>query len=255
MLVNVNFSQSTWQMHDGFASGVPTDFWLIVSQAGAFRFNGSTWECFTDQNGLFEIGSDKGWITSAVIDHLGRTWFSICNPHDTVFVRYADHQWEEIARAPLGYEQQIAYCLAVDKHGALWVSWENSTGMGYSQGLWAFNSVSGQWNQYKSKNSALLSQEISTLAADKLGRIWVGTREGVSVFDGTESGCWTAIIPSEPSKPLRRKVSTKGWSREKVLRHVWVSDKAIVDSAGRIWARDHHGISVFTEMQEDQMQR
>ena len=243
-------SHAEWGFDRGFVSG-GSNFLLVLEWPGVYRFNGATWEYITARSNEFKIEAGGSVVTSAAVDSVGRTWVAVSDPDYTRFLRSDGEHWEEIARVPVGYNKYEARPMIVDKGGRLWVAWQQRLESQNMLGLWAFNPVTRQWNQYNSRNSSLPDHDIQSLALDQLGRVWIGTRDGISVFNSGESRCWTAVIPSVPSHPLRRKVSTRGWNREKFLRYKRVNTSATVDSARHIWTHSDFGVCVFSEMQRD----
>ena len=241
--------ESTFWGLSQFASGGVDNFWLAVPDIGACRFTGIVWEYFTSQNS----GLPDGWVTGVTVDGAGRAWFAVGNLSRTSFLRYDSGHWEEVVQLPIGRRQYEARFLAVDRQGRLWVGWRHGQDRLNKLGLWAFDPAIGQWSQYKSSNSGLPDHQIESMTVDKAGRVWVGTRFGVGVFDGVESACWSYVTTSVPTRPLHRP-STANRTRGKDARlRPAVCYTVTVDAEGRVWAetRTSQVACVFTESREE----
>ncbi len=231
-----------------FASGGENNFWLALPDIGACRFTGTVWECFTSQNS----GLPDGWVTGVTVDGAGRAWFAVGNMKRTSFVRYAGGRWEEVVQLPIGRKQYEARLLAVDHQEKLWVGWIRPQGQLNKLGLWAFDPATEQWSQYKSSNSGSPDHQIESMTVDKAGRVWVGTRFGIGVFDGIESGCWNYVTPSVPTRPLRRPSTAHKTRGKDAQFRPKVSSYVAMDTEGHIWAEAGIGanIATFTEIKE-----
>ncbi len=69
--------------------------------------------------------------------------------------------------------------LAIDREGQAWV------GM-FSKGVYVY--TDSRWRVYNRENSDLSSDKVQVITTDGLGRIWIGTKWGLNIFD---AGAWT----------------------------------------------------------------
>jgi ligand-binding sensor domain-containing protein len=232
-----------WAPYYGFAAGTKNNFWLILSSIGVGRFDGTQWRWFTSEN------SDliSNWVTSAAVDHIGRTWFAVSDENNTNFIIYDDGRWEEHSQVPIGHEQYIANALVVDKKGQLWVAWQPTTGVSDELGLWTLNPTNQVWAKYTTENSALPINAVKTLVIDAANRVWASTSAGFAIFDGAKSIRWTKIKPRVVQGPLNKEDSEQAVTHAEDQPYISISDIAVIDTKGRIWARSRNGVSVFTE--------
>ena len=80
------------------------------------------------------------------------------------------------------------------------------------------------WNVYRVDNSGLTSYQTNAITFDDLGRAWIGTDEGVSVFDGKNWQTFTA--------------ENSGISTGAV-------QEIEIDHLGKMWIITNEGVSVF----------
>lgn len=67
-------------------------------------------------------------------------------------------------------------CVAIDKNGIKWIG-------SFDRGLIKFNEIT--FTNYNKSNSALPSDRILTISVDSQNKIWVGTDNGLAIYDGT----------------------------------------------------------------------
>ncbi len=150
-------------------------------------------------------------------DDLGFIWFGTSDG----LCRYEGPNGIKVFRAgePAiegGLESSNIRSLFFDSKNNLWIG----TRLG---GLTKFHQPSGVWKTYrhdKKDPSTISNDEILTIAEDQEGRIWVGTEDGLNVFNpDTEQFVNFKVDPKDPN-------AIKG----KAILSV------IVDYKGRIWA-------------------
>ncbi len=125
-------------------------------------------------------GLPENTITSVVKDDLGFLWFGTTNG----LCRYEGKNVVKIYRAnqPViegGLENSNIRSLFLDSKKNLWIG----TRLG---GLTKFHEPSGSWKTYrfdKNNPQSISNDEILVITEDKKGRIWVGTENGLNVFD------------------------------------------------------------------------
>jgi hypothetical protein len=90
-------------------------------------------------------------------------------------------------------------------------------------GLVKMNQITGEKIFYTSENSWLPSNQVLSLAMDKKGKLWIGTNEGLSVFDGTT---WTLIqeyLAISFILLLSIPLATSGWEPMQALQNSMAS--------------------------------
>ena len=219
----------------GFATDAEGGLWAAMGTEGVYRFDGAIWQRIT----LPDSGI-SGHVTRVTTDHAGRIWLVVDNDDYTSFVLYDGKRWEEYARVPISYKTDVVQALTIDKDGMLWVGWAE-------QGLWVLDRAGGLWTKHTTENSALPDNHIRCIVVDKAGRVWVAGSGGITIFDGTESVCWRAIIPDVPHGPLGHEDVMQARARGDDRPYLFIGNYLVIDSQSRIWALSGNGVSVFSE--------
>jgi len=154
---------------------------------GLNRFDGYTFKVFVhDPANPKSISSS--YVNSLFKDRDGILWAG-CDQYLNRF----DSENEAFTRYPIPFVDQISQ----DAHGTLWLS--------ASTGLYSLNPANGKIKRYSNDPgdpASLESNEIKSSGEDREGRFWVGTTEGLDLFDRS-SGKVTLHIPVyEASHPL-----------------------------------------------------
>ncbi|RKY05696.1 hypothetical protein DRP77_00005, partial [Candidatus Poribacteria bacterium] len=227
------------------------------------RFDGSSWRRFTATDGLPEgsvlalaedeegriwaaasmgVGVFEGeswhklfslfppeWIVSLTIDSEGRVWVLSTK----WLARYEGGKWSYVA-LPEGADDP--QCLLVDQFGSIWIGTKRNGLFFCDRGVRIFK-----------------TPPVSSVAVDGMGRVWVGTVEGVEVIDGeevhhlplgevrslfgTERGVWVGLkgglvlVEGDPPVEVRR-VADLPYDDVRAV---------YVDSTGKLWA----GVGLF----------
>jgi len=209
---------------------------------GVAVYDGRTWTTFGPDEGLtvgsvraiaFD-GEDTVWIGAApsspgqkdggLFVYDGVDW-------TTVDVNRSQTAYSGSAAQPLG---DWINDLAVDTDGRLWVGalrYALSKPVSVVGGVSAYTGdVSGStagdvgWTNYTTDNG-LISDYVTALAVDTAGRIWVGTRHGLSMFDGKR---W------------------RSYTRADGLPNLSVTDVA-TDPAGGVWVTTWGGGAAYVD--------
>ncbi|MCP4539368.1 MAG: hypothetical protein GY832_19705 [Chloroflexi bacterium] len=165
---------------------------------GVSVFDGDDWTTYTaESDGL---PSDQAY--QIVLDHQGRIWTTT----DRGIGVFDGTGWTSYASAnsslPAG--QGIAQ-ITLDRQDRTWVYYPRSRMTGVSL-------FDGQttWITYTTDNSGLVSNWVSTVAFDAQNRAWIGTKEGLSLFDGET---WTTYT-TENSGLLHNHIFTIAFDRQ-----------------------------------------
>ncbi len=178
------FGQSFDQHYSLAVDPYDTKWYCIrnTNRLGLFYFNENNPADSSDNKFGFlntDDGLNSNFIYSVVVDKRGDVWVgtstgvNIISNNGTVFNNTPAFRISSV----FALRQQTINVMAVDPLNNKWV--------GTNQGLLLVNSDgSSLLATYDSKNSALLSDQIRSLAIDpNSGRVYVGTDEGLTSFD------------------------------------------------------------------------
>ena len=121
-------------------------------------------------------------------DNRGNTWFLILNKG---LSKYDGNTFTNYTSTNSNFPQIVPTPFICDTIGNLW--------FGSTEGLTKFDGTT--WTNYTTANSALLSNNITTLALDHdFTSIWIGTEDGITHFDGKNWKTYTSINANLPNK-------------------------------------------------------
>jgi ligand-binding sensor domain-containing protein len=142
------------------------DVW-IGTDFGVSVYNGSVWTKYTEANGL---GDDK--VKYIAEDLAGNIWFATSDGASM----FDGVNWTNYGMAdglPFGGANHIT----VHSNGDIWIS----TGLG-GVAIW-----DGATFTEITENEGLLNDKVRSLVIDGSGNKWVGTADGISVFDNSNT--------------------------------------------------------------------
>jgi sugar lactone lactonase YvrE len=173
--------------------------WVGTYYEGAFSIDLATdeVEVYDELNSSlsFAVGEAAGRVRvgQVAVDAAGNTYFSnaLSDTGRPVSVRSPDGQW-----AALGGEcdRNEAFAVAIDGSGFIWLLHGINAGGGVTvidPGADLFDPSDDQCRLFTPSNSELPANEVRSLAVDLDGDVWIGTSQGVMVFD-----CGSAAISS-----------------------------------------------------------
>ena len=134
--------------------------WVATGQ-GLASFDGHTWQQYSDRG-----GPGTSSIAQLCIDRAGRLWVA----HDKGLSALQGREWRHFPLDVVGLVRQVAE----GREGAIVVASPD-------RGLLAF---SGHGWQPLSAEGPGLAAGVTALAVDGEGRVWTGTGQGLSVYDG-----------------------------------------------------------------------
>lgn len=137
--------------------------WVSTSRSVAV-FDQGKWTIYQEGQGFDEAV----FFDSITTDTLNRPWAGVS---DGLYV-FENGKWTKVKKQDYDSPQDIS----IDSRGQVWIAT-------ISNGATTYNRNS--WNTYNTASKHLSSDQVNGLAADTLGRVWVGTTFGLSVFDGT----------------------------------------------------------------------
>ena len=149
--------------------------WAGTWGGGVSRFDGERWKTYDAEHS----GLANDWVTALAVDEKGALWVGT---YGGGISRFDGGTWRTYNRVNSRLASDWVTALALDGEGALWVGTSGHGINRFDEGMWA---------TYTTRDG-LPSNAIHTIAADQMGRVWVGTDEGGSVFDGR---AWTTYTP------------------------------------------------------------
>ena len=189
--LNQKFNQADgiWR-HYTPADGLMSDFVLAIVQdqlgqiwlgttAGLCYFNGSEFKPFQPIN---EKISSQTYITSLFIDSDGHLWVGT---RDRGLFQYDGQKvvhYTTSTQPRLVSDNQITNIVQT-ADGSIW--WTDQHG-----GISRFNKKSAPIKNFSDKDG-LLSNSVLTLEVDQPGNLWIGTRDGLSYYDGKDFTSYT----------------------------------------------------------------
>ena len=135
---------------------------VSYSDGEIVKYNGTTWSVFTKN-----INSSSNLLT---IDSLGNIWTdSYIFPYRGLS-KYNGTSWTNYNSPISQFSPTNIFC---DRYNRIWLCFIDS-------GVTCFD---GQvWKTYNKTNSNILSNNVSSIYVDSLGKVWFGTDKGVSVL-------------------------------------------------------------------------
>jgi ligand-binding sensor domain-containing protein/DNA-binding CsgD family transcriptional regulator len=175
--------------------------WFGTLDGGVTRFDGTTFEAITTENGL---PSNRVW--AIVTDANGSTWFctqggGVARYNGDALVGFTTHQ---------GLAHNLVWAIAQDRKGTLWFA--HDIGIGSFDGRVFRNIVS--------KDTLF---HFFAIAADSLGTIWGGGRQGLI--------CWNG-------KTITKYSTAQGIASNQIT-------DIVVDKSNVVWVGTEEGVSRF----------
>jgi hypothetical protein len=176
------------------------------------------------------------------VDEDGNTWMANSLTNDPIAVRKRNGDWKSISIAQLG-EQKTEY-MEFDRNGYLWIKQITGKVVVYDPGN-IDDDTDDQSIQLGSNNSMLPTNNINCIKPDKNGVMWVGTDQGITIFNCSrtvfDGGC-------EGGRPKIEVDSFLGF----LLEAENIKDIA-VDGANRKWVGTDNGLFLLSEDGEEQL--
>lgn len=200
----------------------PVDQWLYTGS-----FGGGLW-AFNAQNRLEAVYRTVLTVSSLAVDPDGAVWMATPNVTDAVRVRRKDGQ---VQTYNVGRTDILQ--LLIDDNRFLWLRLSATNG----GGLLVFDPATNR-SRYlyaQSGDGALPSNNVRSLVKDRDGLIWVGTDDGVAVFDNPSQVFAGSVNAYRPI-----------FNRRQLLNGESVTALA-VDGGNRKWMGTTNGAYLFNE--------
>lgn len=161
----------------------------VAAREGIFLFDKSVSNFIAYE----QVDSGTGSANTFAQDDLGNLWLGTNNG---LFLLDSQNKWrliKEILHNTAGVDAKRITSLCIDGYNNLWAG-TRSNGAFYINTKDSFKSKHYH-NDLKTKNQ-LISNEIRDIVEDEKGRIWIGTKEGINIYDPF-SNEMTKIISTE----------------------------------------------------------
>lgn len=188
-------------------------------------------------NGSFDM------ITSLDFDSRGNVWFLNSLTSEPLLVKTNSGEFYEFAINSAKYNR-----IFVDSYDQKWIMLRNS-------GITVFKEEDlGSSNAFQTvtiSGANLPNSTVNTIVEDKNGEIWIGTDEGVAVFDCPED----VFDPTTTCKTARRIKATLDdvFSATEFLFETDVVRAIAVDGANRKWVGTEAGLWLLNETGEEEI--
>jgi hypothetical protein len=161
---------------------------------GLVEFDRTVMTVYNDTNSTLNnatLDTLRTRVSGLAFDSGNNLWLANHSANRPISVFRADGTWQSFA--PAACNQNELALVVVDRTGAKWMTITNTSG-----GIFLFdegdpdNPSDDRCRVISANNSNLPSNRVNTLAADLDGDIWVGTEQGVIVFecgDPFDPGC------------------------------------------------------------------
>ncbi|KPK88812.1 MAG: hypothetical protein AMJ88_18395 [Anaerolineae bacterium SM23_ 63] len=199
----ITYKSSSEKTGDRVACSANGDIWVSHYQ-GVSHFDGSDWTTYPSE----ELGSgeDVDLVRDLAIDPDGMVWVAT---NDSI-ARFDGVGWQVFEEGQ-GFDQAYRFMkIIVDNEGRPWVT-DNTVLLMYDGTTWEV--IDRPSSDY-----------IEGFTIDGFGRVWVGTRSGVSVLDQSQ---WITYDVKNGSLSTNR------------------VESLAIDERGRVWVATVWGLSVF----------
>lgn len=214
---------------------------------GLIEFDGETMIQYDENNSTLgnAIGDiQRTRISGLAFDENDNLWVSNHSAERPLSVLRADGSWKSFAPA---CRQEEIHQLAVDRNGFKWIVSGNSV-----SGVLLFDEgemddpTDDRCRTFTASNSNLPTNNTNCLAVDLEGDVWVGTTEGVIIFE-----CGSNAFETDICRGTRRIVEQDGFGA--FLLETEDVQTIAVDGANRKWVGTQSGVFVLSPSGEEQI--
>lgn len=215
---------------------------------GLIEVDGETITQYIETNSSLQraMGDPRVRVASLALDEDGNLWVANNSAPEPLSVLQPDGNWRSFSMPDCNQNQ--VFDLAIDGEGYKWMRIGNT-----SAGVMAFDAGAiddpndDRCRVFTSNNSELATNNVNCLTADLEGNIWVGTTEGIIIFE-----CGGSAFEPE-CRGSRRIVEVDGFSD-----YLLVSEEVqtiAVDGANRKWVGTKNGVFLLSPNGEEQIAR
>lgn len=175
-----------------------------------------------------ELNPDNNRIAALDFDPKRNLWMANHDALKPLVVKTADDAWQSFTIPDRTNIEQ----LVADKQGRIWLYVGNRGLHVYDPGSDVLSTTDDRWHSFTTNNCVLPNVGINAMAIDQDGQVWIGTEEGIYVFDCGDDvfeGKCSGFQPLSGGFPL--------------LKNEVITSIAI-DGANRKWIGSRRGIFV-----------
>lgn len=213
---------------------------------GLIEFDGTTMKLYNDKNSTLNnaIGDfSRTRVSGLAFDEDGNLWVSNHSADRPISVLKADGTWQSFKPA---CGQTDLHQVVVDKNGYKWfVTSGSSAGVVLFDAGDLANNSDDRCRVFTQSNSNLPTNTANCLAVDLDGDVWVGTAQGIVIFE-CGSNAFDAAC-----KGTRRIVELDGFGA--YLLETEEIQTLAVDGANRKWVGTKNGVFLLSPTGEEQL--
>ncbi len=215
---------------------------------GLVEVDGDNITQFIETNSSLQraLGDPRVRVSGLALDEDGNLWVANNSAPEPLSVRLPDGSWRSFSLP--GCNENQVFDLAIDEQGYKWAVLGNS-----SAGVLLFDEGElddpndDRCRVFTANNSELATNNVNCLAADLEGNIWVGTTEGIIIFE-----CGGSAFDQQ-CRGSRRIVEVDGFGA--FLLETEDVQTIAVDGANRKWVGTRNGVFLLSPNGEEQVAR
>lgn len=214
---------------------------------GMIEVDGDKITQYDDQNSTLQRGVDdpRVRIGGLVFDEEGQLWVANNTAPRPLSVLNENGEWKSYAFN--GCSQTEVFDIDIDANGFKWMALSSGSAgvLLFDEGV-ADDPTDDRCRAFSSNNSILPTNTVNCLTADLEGDIWVGTAEGIVIFE-----CGGSAFEPEVCQGSRRVVEQDGFGA--YLLETEDVKCIAVDGANRKWVGTKNGVFLLSPNGEEQL--
>lgn len=155
----------------------------VGTNLGLCRLSGRTWTDYA----MFNTKLKDQFVNCLTVDANGSLWIGT---DDYGVIEFDGTRWTEYSQETRKHNMKFIRDIVIDKRGNRWIG----VTLG---GLVKFDNR-GEWSKFTAKDSELLSDFILCIDIDAANKKWIGTNDGLCVFDDNR---WTTYTTRNSKMP------------------------------------------------------
>ncbi|WP_167668070.1 sensor histidine kinase [Mucilaginibacter gossypiicola] len=190
--------------------------WVGREDGGLLKINTHTLNFRLDKHYVGPYGkASRSSIASIFKDHNSQMWYG---DRDKKLYTYQLRTGAEQVLLPglttKKIPQDVIVSFATDMQGKIWMGTEGS-------GVTVFDPADMQFTTYRhtDQEGALVDDHVNVVFTDRSGIIWIGTDNGISIFDPVYSPFSQYYLP----KPIKKDLTVFDFYREPKSNNLWIA--------------------------------
>lgn len=186
-------------------------------------------------------------VTGLAVDDEGALWFCNASSYSSPLIaKKMDGTWKAFSGGKLSQESQVQD-IVIDRSGYKWVEHLDGKITVFDEGDWD-NDTDNRQIQLSTANTELPNNKVSAMAVDKKGEVWVGTPEGIVIFNGRPDIFEAKENNKKGLRPIIEQDNFNGY----LLEGDEINDIAI-DGGNRKWVATKNGLFLLSANGETQL--